>query len=375
MSGKTWDKSIERSENMRRRRKPLFDVIIGNPPYQDDKVGDARSMPPIYDKFMKQSFEVASKVELITPARFLFNAGATPKQWNRERLDDPHFKVLRYEPDTGEVFNNVVIKGGVAITYRDADGEYEPIGTFVPYPELRSILGRVESRMSADDLTDESLSSIITGRGAYRLSREALSEHPNIALTQSEGHSTDIGSGAFDLFDNMLFFENKPDDGDEYIRFYGLFKTKRAWRWIKRRYIVEQPDFNAYKVIIQNSNGSGSIGDTLSTPLIGTPIIGTPLIGYTETFIAAGPFDTLNDAEACMKYVKTRFARIMLGVLKVTQSNTRDVWARVPTQDFTTGSVIDWSQPIHDIDHQLYEKYGLDEHEIGFIEDHVKKMS
>ena len=38
----------------KKHRKPIFDVIIGNPPYQDEKVGDARSMPPLYDKFMEQ---------------------------------------------------------------------------------------------------------------------------------------------------------------------------------------------------------------------------------------------------------------------------------------------------------------------------------
>jgi hypothetical protein len=51
------------------------------------------------------------------------------------------------------------------------------------------------------------------------------------------------------------------------------------------------------------------------------------------------------------------------------------VWEMVPLQDFTPSSDINWSKPIHDIDLQLYRKYGLDENEIDFIETHVKEMA
>lgn len=64
----------------------------------------------------------------------------------------------------------------------------------------------------------------------------------------------------------------------------------------------------------------------------------------------------------------------MLGVLKVTQHNPRGTWKYVPMQDFTSSSDIDWSKSIPEIDQQLYAKYGLDDEEIAFIEDHVKPM-
>jgi hypothetical protein len=50
------------------------------------------------------------------------------------------------------------------------------------------------------------------------------------------------------------------------------------------------------------------------------------------------------------------------------------VWSLVPVQDFTSTSDIDWSKPIPEIDQQLYEKYGLTDEEIDFIESHVKEM-
>lgn len=65
----------------------------------------------------------------------------------------------------------------------------------------------------------------------------------------------------------------------------------------------------------------------------------------------------------------------MLGILKITQANTRDKWKYVPIQDFTSTSDIDWSKSIPEIDQQLYRKYGLSEEEINFIETNVKEMN
>ena len=64
----------------------------------------------------------------------------------------------------------------------------------------------------------------------------------------------------------------------------------------------------------------------------------------------------------------------MLGILKVTQDNNPETWSKVPLQDFTSASDIDWSQSIAEIDQQLYKKYGLSEEEIAFIEEKIKPM-
>ncbi|MGN0756425.1 MAG: restriction endonuclease, partial [Treponema sp.] len=104
------------------------------------------------------------------------------------------------------------------------------------------------------------------------------------------------------------------------------------------------------------------------------PIVGEPIVGSTTTFLSVGKFSTKEEAENCMKYIKTKFARAMLGTLKVTQDNPRETWANVPLQDFTPNSDIDWSQSIAQIDHQLYKKYNLSQAEIDFIEKNVKAM-
>lgn len=90
-----------------------FDVIIGNPPYQDEIVGEQKTfLPPIYHVFIEQSYKVGKIVELIHPARFLFNAGSTPKEWNQKMLHDPHLKVMYYQQDSSKIFGGTDIKGG-----------------------------------------------------------------------------------------------------------------------------------------------------------------------------------------------------------------------------------------------------------------------
>lgn len=303
--------------------------------------------------------QVASKVELITPARFLFNAGATPKEWNEAMLNDEHLKVLFYESKSDKVFSNKDIKGGIAITYHDITKKYGAIEVFTAFHELNSIKRKVE------EFGENSLSDVVTNRGLYRYSKLAYDEQPNELAKTADAR---IAPSAFERMP-ALFTDVKPDDGYDYIQIFGLLKGERCYRWFRRDYVKEVPNLFKYKIMIPKANGSGAIGEVLSTPLVGTP-----LVGFTETFISIGETDSKEEADAILKYVKTKFARTMLGILKVTQNNAKPTWKYVPQQDFTPNSDIDWSKSIAEIDRQLYKKYGLTPDEIKFIETHVKEM-
>lgn len=111
-----------------------FDYIIGNPPYQDETLGEnATYAPPIYHLFLDECYKISDCVELIHPARFLFDAGSTPKEWNRKMLSDEHLKALYYEQDSSKVFSNTDIKGGVVVTYRDKTENFGAIETFTAF--------------------------------------------------------------------------------------------------------------------------------------------------------------------------------------------------------------------------------------------------
>ncbi len=339
-----------------------FKAIVGNPPYQEN-IKNRGDQPPIYHHFLETAYNLSDIVSMIHPARFLFNAGLTPRDWNQKMLNDKHLKVAYFEQKSMNVFPNTDIKGGIAITLRDTSKDFGAIKVFTSLPELNSILNKVEPQ------TIDTLDKHITGRGVYRLTEDALRDHPEIERLQSVGHKTDVGSGALRVLKGIVLFENKPIDENEYVQVIGLLDNRRVYYWIDQRYLSQPKNFKKYKIIVPKANGSGAIGEILSTPLIGEP-----LIGYTETFIGIGEFSAEVEARAALKYVKSKFARTLLGVLKITQDNPRGKWAKVPYQDFTSASDIDWTRSVAEIDRQLYAKYNLSPQEIEFIEARVKAM-
>ena len=341
-----------------------FDYIIGNPPYQDETLGDNKGYaPPIYHRFMDGCYEVSDHVELIHPARFLFNAGSTPKAWNQKMLQDPHLKVLHYEHDASKMFNNTDIKGGVAITYHDSTQEFGAIRTFTAYEALNSILQRVQNN------SFESFSSIVVTRTAYRLTDRLHQEHPEALGQLSNGHAYDMSTNIFERLP-QIFYEEEPDDAFEYIRILGRVGNARVYKYVRRDYVNNVPNLYKYKIYLPKANGVGTLGEVLAPP-----ILSEPGVGATETFLSIGAFNTKNEAEYALKYIKTKFARILLGVLKTTQDITPQKWFYVPMQNFTSLSDIDWTLPVSEIDRMLYEKYSLDDKEIEFIESMAKEMT
>ena len=352
-SGKRFWK-INNDENMK------IDAIIGNPPYQvtSENTSDA----PVYHLFIDLASLLAQRVSLLTPARYLFNAGKTPKDWNTKILNDEHFKVVDYWANSTDVFPTVDIKGGVAVMYRDSKLDFGKIGTFTAYKKLNIIANKV-CKISENGL----FAKLIYAPESYRLSDKLHEDYPWAKERLSMGHPYDITTNIFEKLPEI--FKETYQIKEEEVRFYGRYKNERCYRWIKREYVDSHPNLDKYKVIVPKSNGSGAIGEVLSSPLIGEP-----LIGVTQTFLTIGAFDTRTEAEACLKYVKTKFARTMLGILKATQDNKKETWRFVPLQDFTAASDIDWTLSVAEIDQQLYHKYGLEAEEIAFIEEKVRAM-
>ena len=334
-----------------------FTAIVGNPPYQITT--DRTSDTPIYHLFMDVAFQICDKVSFITPARFLFNAGKTPAEWNNRVLNDPHFKVIWYKPKSTDVFPNVDIKGGVAVTFRNAVEDFGSVGTFTAFDELNSIIRKVSAR------TIGTLNNIIYPQNKFILG-ELYKDFPYLKdRIGSDGKEKRLTTSIFDF--KEIFKDTRSSNEDLCI--LGLVKNIRTYKYIPPQYIESHQNLMKYKVLVPKSNGSGALGEVLSTPLIGEP-----LIGYTQSFISIGSFDNINEAEACLKYIKSKFARVMLGILKATQDNSKEVWRLVPLQNFTIESNIDWSKSVAEIDQQLYAKYGLDESEISFIESKIKPM-
>ena len=167
---------------------------------------------------MDSAFKVSDKVELVTPARFLFDAGSTPKAWNRKMLNDPHFKVMSYKADASSALPNTDIKGGVAVTYRDADRDFGAIEVFTHFDELRTIKEKVVKHGI------QPLGDIIFAADSYHFTEAMHEDHPEIRYVDddhgllSKNHDYDLKTNVLDNLNNVVFFDEMPGDGDSCIR-------------------------------------------------------------------------------------------------------------------------------------------------------------
>lgn len=357
-----------------------FSAVVGNPPYQETTSWYNRQ-DPIYHHFYDAAEKIGKKYCLITPARFLFNAGLTPKEWNIKMLKSNHIRVNYYNANSAELFPNTDIKGGVAIVYYNENETFNAIGKFIPDLNLQNLATHFKQDI------DSNLPSIMYGgRSDLKFNDIFLDNFPNskkerlLKIQEKHPEVTELGpneeyelkSSTFEALSNV-FEENEPTDIDKYYKILWLYKTKRVWRWVRRDFMVtrypKRNNIKWWKVFIPKANGSGWYWETLSLPTIWEPYTSA-----TPTFISIGNFDTKIESINLSKYIKTKFLRSLLGILKITQDNPPSMWSYIPLQDFTNKSDIDWTQSVVDIDKQLYAKYGLDQSEIDFIESHVKPM-
>lgn len=337
-------------------------VIIGNPPYQENAVGEQKTYnKPLYNAFLDSAYEMAGFVEMIHPARFLTNAGSTPKAWNQKMLADPHLSIVEHWGKS--IFDDTEIKGGLAISLRNNEVKHAPIGLFTPHSELSAIVQMVIHSKDFKPMSD-----IVVSRTAYRFTNKMHEEHPEALAQLSKGHPYDMSTNIFERLP-QVFFDEKPNDGKEYIRIMGRMGNTRVLKYVRRVYIRSVDNLDYYKIFMASANANGIFGETL-TP----PIVAEPGMGNTETFISIGKFATIFEAGAARKYVATKFVRTMLGGLKSTHHLTPETWKYVPLQDFTEQSDIDWNLPVEEIDAILFRKYGLSSTEQDFIKEKVQAM-
>ncbi|WP_062532894.1 Eco57I restriction-modification methylase domain-containing protein [Jeotgalibaca dankookensis] len=214
---KLWNenKFMEVKKVLERDEKSMkFDVVIGNPPYQNIGIGENARDEPIYNYFMDESYKIGKKSVLITPGRFLFNAGQTSKKWNQKMLNDPNLKVIYYEPISNNIFANTKITGGIAITYHDNGKTVGPIGTFIAHKELRDIINKIKTVES--DIS-KFLSNIHYGKSSYKLTENLYVDYPHLINRVSKNEKKSISSNIYEKMPEV-FIESDDSTIQLYMR-------------------------------------------------------------------------------------------------------------------------------------------------------------
>lgn len=330
-----------------------FDVIISNPPYQLSTNGSVQSQAtPIYNKFIEQAIKLNPRyLTMITPARWL-NGGFGLDGFRDKMLHDNRIRVMHDYLDSEECFPGVDISGGICYFLWDRDHE----GNCEVYTH-RSGKVSVANR----PLLEDGIDTFIRQNEAISILRKvkAFKEAPfdDLVSPRDPFGLNYYENGAEKMFKKMV---EKPFRGSVGIYYYGWLKDGISYT--ERKYITTNLSaVDKYKVMI--SKAYGERGD-YPYFIIGKPFIAPPNTCCNMTYLIIGEYDDEQTAQNVASYMRTKFFRYLVSLLKTTQNAYKKVYSFVPQQDFSKS----WS------DAELYEKYSLDQAEIDLIESIIRPM-
>ena len=341
-----------------------FEAVVGNPPYQEvisSNKSNKSLSKQLFPFFIKMTIMLNSTyVALITPSRW-FTGDAQDGSFIKLRdfiKSNNHIKTIKNYPIASNVFPDVFIAGGV--NYYLYDKNYS---------------GKVDFSVCTDNkivtqirnLFEEGLDIIVSSSENYAMIQK-LRDSKFVSLT-----TITKGRDAFGITGKNA---NNISSVSAFENAYELRCAYEEIRYVSKDKITKNIDIaDKWKIFISKGNGgAGTLGDGKPVAILGKPYIGKAQSVCTDSLIPIGAFDTKKEAINLQKYIKTKFVRYMVGILKVSQNVYQNVYQFVPLQDFTDKSDIDWSKSVAEIDQQLYKKYNLDDSEIAFVESMIKPM-
>ena len=356
------------SEKVKEMNGMKFDIIVGNPPYQENiskEDGNASLAKQLFPSFVKLSMELKPKYStLIIPSKW-FLADAQDKSFIKLReyiKNNNHIKKMVNFTGNNEVFPDVNVgsvsyylyennyNGDVEFIEKNSDNETivnrplfeDELDVIIPInnPNLFSILKKVKNAQNF-----KSLMTIATGRNAFGI----------------VGKDSIVKS----------ISKEKYYDGSIALRC-----AHETIRYIDEKNVLKNKEImNSWKIFISKANGgAGLLTDDKQVSILGKAYLAGPKSACTDSLIPIGCFKTREEAENLCKYMSTKFLRFMVGIVKSSQNLYQPVYKFVPMQNFSNKSDIDWNKNISDIDMQLYQKYNLSESEIDYIESKIKEL-
>ena len=332
-----------------------FDVIIGNPPYQLNTDGHGVQARPIYQQFVQQAKKLSPRfLSMIIPARW-FSGGMGLDDFRESMLSDNQLISIEDYLTASDVFPGVGLKGGVCYFLWDREhrGPCRVTTHYKDHP----------SSTATRPLLEEGADVFIRFNAGLSILKKVVAtetgNNRSLELPEEKRFMNLVSSiGAYGLDST---FKGKVAQSADDLKVYrngGVGYVARA------EITKEQQTFDKWKIFIGRAAPGTGNKDTYPHRILSTPFLGEPGSISSWTYLYIGPFETKDEAESALSYLSCRLTRLLILLHKPSQDTTRRVYTFVPVQDWTRT----WT------DADLYEKYGITEEEIEFIESLVCPM-
>lgn len=347
------------------KKNMKFNVIVGNPPYQQSDGGAQASARPIYQQFVGIAKQLnPNYISIIMPTRW-YAGGKGLDDFREIMLNDIHISELHDFLRPEILFQGTNNRGGICFFLRDKtyDSSKRLTKVFSYKDNLTPIL-------HTRSLRTPDLDILIRHSIAIEMINKVKS-HSEFASFESHISSR----RPFGLDGNIITKASKFRPTKKGLKKpLTCFGKGKKIGFMEKSEITKNPSWiDVYKVFAPYAN---NIGTELNDDNLNV-FVGEPQTICTETYIVIGADLKLNEISAknVIKYFNTKFARFMHSLPKVSQHGTSKTYSLVPLQKFNSKSDIIWSKSIEEIDKQLYEKYRLTKEEISFIESMIKPMA
>ena len=326
-----------------------FDVIMGNPPYQQrDGGGQGKSAIPLYNKFIQVAKSLSPRfLTFVIPARW-YAGGRGLSEFRSDMLGDQHVSHLVDFPDVSKVFDGVDIAGGGC--YFLWDSQYKGDCWIVPNGDMTS---KVLRRLDEHD---------VFIRDNYSVN--VLNKVINVSKLEGKKFldGTVWGSMPYGLRPHTVPSDAKTSPGGDYSI---LLMTKEGDRYIRRDQVLKNENtLEKWKVVISKTAAehAGHADSSGMKRVISRLRILPPGSACTETYLVIDAFDDEQLAICLLAYLKTRFVRFLLELRTPTQNISSNCFAFIPEMPMDR----EW------IDDDLYVFFDLSEDDIVHIESKIK---
>lgn len=332
-----------------------FGYVVGNPPYQDQGGAGGNNDAPIYQHFCKMADRITNSVSSLVIKASWFSAGRDNLlgDFRRSMLTSGKVKRMVVYADSRDIFLNVEIKGGICYYLKDKNAPRSRCEYTIYKDGKEETLSR-----DLDDfdilIRDPMLNSIV--KQVYSLSMKEGAEYVDklISADTPFGIPSNPRTSVKTPF---CVYENGSEEHD--VLLYHIEKLHRKIEYCSVAQIRKNvPDIDCDKVFVPCSGGSGN-----DRMVLGYPELAPKHSVCSQSYLYA-KFPSAEEAANFMSYMKTKFFRVLVSAIKITQACPKKTYRFVPVQDFTKS----WA------DEELYDKYGLTASQREYIEQKLDKM-